>query len=356
MKWGLTKEKQRGKEVWVIKRWNPDKGCPERLPVSEFRHIRDDEAELQALIKRLNAPLTAKAQVEFKHAFIDDALVSEYLAYRRTEVHNQLVATTKVGYLRRYVLNYFIGELGVMDPGNWYQYRQEWGDFLLKSKTARSARTKKDIIYEANKFLDWLAEKRNLPTLYRHVDPLSKAQLQSVEKARRAAGEQKKRKPVEDSDWDRIVTHLPDVIAGPVFLGYFYGLRRGESLAVKLENVMDGHLFIERQMLARNRYDLPKGGKTRKVPHWFAEPFQTEYAVELAIQYDLTPAKLHKLWTALMDRLKLDYDFHDLRHTFINKAMHKAKRPKVVQKAAGHASIVTTDGYTHDSDELDDAA
>lgn len=356
MKWGLTRETQRGKETWTIKRWNPDKGCPERLPVSEYRHIRENEAELQALVKRLNAPLSAKSKVEFKHAFIDEALIAEYLEYRLTEVHNQSVAVTKVGYLRRYALNYFIGELDVMDPANWHQYRREWGEFLIKSKTARSARTKKDIIYEVNKFLDWLAEKRNLPTLYRHVEPLSKSQLQSVEKSRRAAGEQKKRRPVEDAHWDLIVASLPEQIAGPVFLGYFYGLRRGESLAVKPDNVTDTHLFIERQMSARNKYGLPKGGKTRKVPHWFAEPFQTEYAVELAISYDITPTKLHKLWKALMGSLKLDYDFHDLRHTFINKAMHKAKRPKVVQKAAGHASLVTTDGYTHDSDDLDEAA
>jgi integrase len=54
-----------------------------------------------------------------------------------------------------------------------------------------------------------------------------------------------------------------------------------------------------------------------------------------------------------MDELDFNYDFHDLRHTFITKAI-SAYPPRDVQLAAGHKSIETTMRYAHDNRNLDD--
>lgn len=39
--------------------------------------------------------------------------------------------------------------------------------------------------------------------------------------------------------------------------------------------------------------------------------------------------------------------FHDLRHTFLSRLARQGVAPAHIQKVAGHASITTTERYTH---------
>ncbi len=61
------------------------------------------------------------------------------------------------------------------------------------------------------------------------------------------------------------------------------------------------------------------------------------------------PDTFSKRWAEFMGSLDLDYDVHDIRHTWITKAIRQpGVVPRDVQLAAGHESISTTEGYLHD--------
>jgi hypothetical protein len=84
MRWSLFKERQRGKDVWVIRRWRNGKN--ERLPAKKYRLIKDNYEELVALVKRLNKPIDLREKVDFQHAFINEALLNDY----EVELHNSI--------------------------------------------------------------------------------------------------------------------------------------------------------------------------------------------------------------------------------------------------------------------------
>lgn len=59
-----------------------------------------------------------------------------------------------------------------------------------------------------------------------------------------------------------------------------------------------------------------------------------------------------ELWRDLMTALGYTYDFHDLRHSFITRAIRE-KNSRDVQLAAGHKHLMTTMGYAHDDRDQD---
>jgi integrase len=357
MKWGLTTEKQRGVERFVIKRWNPRLARPERLAVTEYQHIRDDENELRAYIKRLNAPLAAKTKVDFKHAFIDDELLSEYLEFLQTKISTQSVALTQFNYLKKYVLDFFIGQMDLMNPNDWYAAsKTKWAQFLLNHDVVRAAKTKRDVVIEANRFLGWLAERREGEIKFKRLEPFTRKRLQSVEAQRLHDGEVSERKLISFKHWRRIYKALPDSIRAQSLLGYHYGLRRAETLGVLPGDVKRGYLSVDRQLGKKGDKFIhapTKGKMVRKVPHWGVRAARSHQWVEQVQDNIMSPWQLTKAWRQLMDRLGFDYDFHDLRHTFITRAMRKYK-PRDVQMAAGHKHISVTMQYLHDDRTMED--
>jgi integrase len=65
------------------------------------------------------------------------------------------------------------------------------------------------------------------------------------------------------------------------------------------------------------------------------------------------PDVLSHRWISLMEKLGLDYTFHELRHTFITRARAQYNA-REVQLAAGHANITTTERYSHDHRKFDE--
>jgi integrase len=348
--WGLTQEKQKsGITTFVIKRWDTEKKRPVRLPVQEYAHIRDDEKELREFVKRLNAPLSAQRKVEFRHAFINEALLEKYLKYLKTQIATQSVAITNFNYLKKYVLGYFIGQCDLMDPNDWthIEHQTNWGDYLLNHKEVRAAKTKRTIVSEANRFLYWLAEMRGKEVRYKKMQPLTKSQLKTVEAVRILKGENSQRKLIPDDHWKRIEANLPAHLMANANLGYHYGLRRSETLGVQVQNVKLGYLRLERQLIKIGVYGPLKGKLARKVDHWFTSVKNTHKWVKVAEANPMHPTTLSTEWAEFMKSLGYDYDFHDLRHTFITKAVRK-HNVRDVQLAAGHKHISVTMGYLHD--------
>lgn len=353
--WGLTKEKQRGIGRWVITQWNPEKRRPDRLPVSQYEHIRDDEEKLREYVKRLNAPLTAKTKVDFKHAFINDDLIESYREFLHTRIRTVSVVTTNVNYLKEHFLKYFIGKLDLMNPQDWVEIdaQTKWAGYLLNSKTIRAAKTKRDVVIEANRFMGWLSEKRPKELRFKKMEPLTKKRLDSIDAERELRGETQTRKMIQDSDWKTIRKGIPKHIRAQVFLGYHYGLRLAETLGGLPGDVKKGYLSVDRQLRKLGVHGILKGKMRRKVNHWFSEA-KDAYGWVAEVQGNLMhPATLSGEWRTYMDSIGMDYDFHDLRHTFITKAT-RLHNIRDVQLAAGHKHISTTMAYLHDDRTLED--
>lgn len=353
MRWSLFKEKLRGRTQWVIRRWHA--GRNERLPLSKYRRIREDPAALEELVKRLNAPITCKEKVEFKHAFISPTLLDEYMRYLTAQIPSISGARQEFSALRRHFLNYFIGKLDLMNPLDWHRVHEtQWAEYLLSKAAPRAAKTKRDIVIAANRFMSWLHKQRpeEVPPL--EFKPLSKAKYRDIEANRELKKEVKERRMITPHDWKVIEIRLKKSDIRPfVYLSYYYGLRRAETLGVQPGDTKQGYLSIVRQLSAIDLHKPLKGKEARRVPHWFASPQISYQLVEEACAAQMNPSTLTHKWATLMDKLNLNYDFHDLRHTFITRAirLHPARD---VQLAAGHKDIRTTMGYAHDDRTMDD--
>jgi integrase len=346
VRWGLYRDRGR----WVIRRGK------ERLPTAKYHRIRHDELLLREYVDRLNAPLRVKEAVKFKHAFISPALLAEYQEWLEAQIPTKRNAQCEYTYLEEYFLNYFIGQLNLSNPLDWFSvHATKWAKFLLSDVAPKSAKTKRAIVQAANRFMGWLHKKRpeEVPPLV--FQPLSRAVYKDIEAARQMRGERKERRAISDVHWKEIRRSLSEEPIRPlVLLGYFYGLRRSECLGVRPEDVRQGHLCVERQLGKLGTYFPPKGRGPRKVPHWFARASDAYAWAEDLQKALMHPDTLTDRWNALMVALDLDYDFHDLRHTFITKSVRKHPVADVMY-AAGHKDLKTTSRYVHDARPSDDA-
>jgi len=353
MKWLIQKERQKNGIVRnVIRRWNGNKF--ERLAVKKYQSIRDNDEELRRFVMRLNAPLILKEKVDFKHAFIDDHLLSDYLDFLLVKIPTESTARTEFGYLKNYFLNYFIVVLNLHSPSDWFtQADSKWATYLLSKDCPKSAKTKRDIINAANRFIKWLHKRRPNEFEIQTLEPISRAKFQEIEAKRLKNEEVLIRQVVPDSDLDKILKNAPDEISCYVHLIARYGLRRAEALGFKITDVKKGYLSVERQQDRIGDYKILKGKENRKTPHWYATPKQAHAWITAAQSRSIHKRTLSEKWSELMTKLGMSYHLHDLRHTFITKAVRQHE-PRDVQLAVGHKDLRITMGYLHDDRGLED--
>ncbi len=167
----------------------------------------------------------------------------------------------------------------------------------------------------------------------------------------------------------------------PVLLALMTGMRRGEILALRWQNV-DLHRSILRvvesleQTRAGLRLKAPKNDRHRAItlPGFAVEELrrlkrqQAEELLMLGIRQSghtlvcgrgdgqlLQPQSLTHQFTRLIGRIKdlPRVRFHDLRHSHATQLLGRGIHPKIAQERLGHASITTTlDLYSHVSDTM----
>jgi integrase len=362
-RWVLHKETQRGKTRFVIRRWVVvnGKGTTERLPVKQYRSIRDDESELKLFVIRLNErskEIRTKDAVVIKHAFISPALLDSYRDFLLAQIPTRAKALAEYQYLVKYFLGFFISRKNLPDPLQWHKiHKTDWASYLESKEVPPATGTKKQIIQAANKFIRWLHDQRpqECPPLV--FEPFSRAKFRAIEAQRRLSGEVEEGRYISEEDWDTICNALSGRLRGFVLLAYSYGLRIGETLGIALQDVKQGYLSIERQLLripdGEPVYGPLKGRDPRKVPHWCCSPNEVYTWVSAIESSRMHKDTLGRLWGKLMEDLGLAYEFHDLRHTWITR-MLRVQNSRDVQLAAGHRSIETTMGYAHDDRVMDD--
>jgi integrase len=390
MKWVLKKEKQRGVERYIIRCW--ENGKPKRLPTEQYRRIRDDYEKLVEFVKRLNAPYELKMKVDYKHAFINDALIEDYREYLETKITGDGLVGTEIHYLKAYFLHYFLTLKGIIDPSKWIDLETKWITYLLKNpegpekfegrlKGIKAETTKRKVIAAANRFMHWLHKRRPEEIPLVKFETIGKAKFNAIKDQRRLDEETKEHVYIPKKDLDLILNKMPANLAPFVMMMLRYGLRLSEALGVQNGDVKKDHFFLQRQLKKvgklqddgtrlGQKFGPPKGRKTRRIPHWFSTNAEAYKWVQEAQKYITDSRGLWERWRLHTEPRNLHhYTFHDLRHTWTTDAVRIEKvekdgnkttvtsiNPREVQLAAGHKNLSTTMGYLHDDRSLDDDA
>jgi integrase len=376
-RWVIVQEKDGDRSIPRVRRWviYPDgKKVYERYAVKKYAHLRGNLKELQNFVIRLNgedpAERRAKLAIKFKHAYISPELLNEYLEHVLTQVPSRKHALNEFSNIQRYFFGFFIVKMNMADPLKWHRHQNVWAKALLNKidgddiffeekwrlfpkDEVRGEKTLRAIVNGANRFMAFLHQRRpdEVPPL--RFNPITRAGYKELEARRRMNGETVDRKFIKDEDWKIISKEMPEDIAPWIWLSYYYGLRRSESMAIDPTCIRKDCLKAVRQLTSlpephRPGYGPLKGRKERRIPHWFCEPM-IAYNWVSKIGPLMHPDTFSKRWTEYMSKLGFDYDIHDIRHTWTTKAIRlKEVVPRDVQLAAGHESIETTMGYLHD--------
>lgn len=344
---------------YVIRRRMGDK--QPRYPRAKYAHCTT-LAEVEAFCTRLNHEegRKAKERVEIQTAFIPQAIMDAFrdmlaVAVPNEKDFNYLYETV----LKSYFLKFFVTTLSLPDPKQWHKNQERWGAALLGKHEhtifdmAPSAKTLKTTIQLANRFMKFLNQK--MPEEYPLVElsPLSKAAIKEHE-ANRLLLKESTNSFISDDDWLTIEVSLPSNIGCYIQLMYYYGLRRSETLGfTSTDAVKRAHLNIDAQLASLSVGIKPlKGRKSRKTPHWFGNPQLAYDLIRDSLFDKMHPDTLSLHWETLMDKLGMSYHTHDLRRTFITRAL-RLYVPRDVQLAVGHEDLRTTMRYAQDDRDMD---
>ncbi len=330
----------------------------QRYPIEKYRSIRENPEELKKLILRLNYEINrqdhAKKSIQLRHAFIDDQLLTQYRELLYTQISNPSSAGTEFLYVYKYFLFFFIHESQIVNPVEWHRiHKTSWASWLIKN--TRSVQTKKHIVQAANKFMEWLHIQRPSEVPPLKFQPFTKARIKEMKASRRVKGEERVHQVITDSHWKIILATLPNDLKGAINLYYHFGLRRSEALGLKLTDIKKDFLYVERQLIGlpegEPKYGPPKGRDARAVPYWQGTPdLAYQWVSEIILMH---PRTISSKWEKYMLKLKMSYELHDFRHTWITKQVNTQTIPRLVQLAAGHKNIETTMGYVHNNNKFD---
>lgn len=372
--WGdyfLAKEKTK----YVIRRYvvivdgDKKKKSSVRYPFAKWKHLKSKE-ELENLVVRLNGRENRKKiqAIKQKLAFLPTNVLEEFRELLENEIPTGKDARYHYKNLHRYFLKFFVELCGLVDPNEWKSKQALWGLALLRRLPSEqkqfnifeeemSYKTIKGLIHLANRFMVFIHEKNSQEIPLYKFNPISNAMLKDY-LARQEMKSESVGQFISDADWKKIDKSLPADIGCFVRLGYYYGLRRGETLGLQESDVRRGHLSIERQISktdgkGNSEFKPLKDRDFRKAPHWFITTEEAYDLVEESLGKRIHPDTLGTKFAEFMREMKMDYELHDLRRTFITRALDEHK-PKEVMWASGHANIETLLRYLRDDRQSDD--
>lgn len=344
-KWAVTKRKDGTKRIRRYRKVN-DKIVWESYPTEKFEGYSDQE--IHALLNKLNATLVieeneAKARYDFDYSYINKLTISEFEKHLSNLINDKNHITTSMTILNEYTFNFFIHKMKVPDPNKWLKFEDNFVTFLLKDK--KSTSYLKRIIQTTNRFLKFLHKKYPNEVNLIVLEPISKVKFKNQDTDERL-------KYISEAQYNVICEKIDSQLLIPFKISYHFGLRCAEVLGLEAKDVFEDCLDVNRQLIKLEpiKNTGPLKNKTkRSVPYWFASPEDIyEWIESMTLMH---PDTLSRKFALEMERLKLPFEFHDLRRTFITRAL-RSYNIRDVQLAAGHSDLKTTMLYAQDDRQL----
>jgi integrase len=151
---------------------------------------------------------------------------------------------------------------------------------------------------------------------------------------------------------DDLKTHSPH-LRPLVETALLTGMRRGELLSLKWEQISNGFIYLEAAMV--------KSGKGRQIPvnDRLAEVLkEVRRGNQLKSEFVFCDSQgrrfyaVKRSFTSACRRAGIEaFRFHDLRHTFASRLVMRGASLKAVQELLGHADLKMTMRYAHLSHE-----
>ena len=136
-----------------------------------------------------------------------------------------------------------------------------------------------------------------------------------------------------------------------VFLSYSSGMRIGELLNLKVEDI-----DFERQMIhvrgakgRKDRYTILSDNMMRLLRSYYSNFRPRDYLFEGHYGGKYNASSVGKFWKRALKEamVKHNFTFHSLRHSFATHLLENGTDIRYIQQLLGHSSSRTTEIYTH---------
>ncbi|MGB9892740.1 tyrosine-type recombinase/integrase [Thermodesulfovibrio yellowstonii] len=179
---------------------------------------------------------------------------------------------------------------------------------------------------------------------------IDEATFKKIDKVKPLKGETKRLRYLNQEEIQRLLSHCDNYLYSIVFTALNTGMRRGEILNLKWENIdlKNGLILLEKTKNGERR-EIPMNEslKTLFRQLYTQRRLDTDYVfINPNTGTRLTEFK-RSFATALKKAGIRDFTFHDLRHTFASQLVMAGVDLRTVQELLGHKTITMTLRYAH---------
>ncbi|WP_297212717.1 MULTISPECIES: tyrosine-type recombinase/integrase [Thermodesulfovibrio] len=179
---------------------------------------------------------------------------------------------------------------------------------------------------------------------------ITEQQLKAVRKVKPLKGEVSRLRFLSEEEIQNLLSHCDNYLYPIVFTALNTGMRRGEILNLKWDNVdfRTGFIYLEKTKNGYRR-EIPMNESLKALMRqlYTQRRLDTDYIfINPKTGTRLTEFK-RSFATALKKAKIRDFRFHDLRHTFASQLIMKGADLKTVQELLGHRTLAMTLRYSH---------
>ena len=211
---------------------------------------------------------------------------------------------------------------------------EQWqGERLKKNKPSTVNRITSCLKHMVNKGVEW--------------GMASEETLKAVRKVKLLQGENKRLRYLTNEEFQRLLDYCAPHLKPIVLVAVHSGMRKGEILKLKWEQVDIRHNFILLDKTKNGeRREIPINGTLKELFASMPGSLESEYVF---VDKDGNPYGDIKrsFHTALKKAGIRDFHFHDLRHTFASHLVMTGVDLTSVKELLGHKSLTMTLRYAH---------
>jgi integrase len=325
-----------------------------------------NESAAEAAVDALRLDINQKTPQQLIKNITLETLVNHYRQHELPDIFNKTkpratdedrksyaTQVTYEGYLKKWILPRWravrIGEIRAVEVERWLK------TLCFPKTTVPLARGSK-------------AKIRNIMSaLYSHAIRWEWAEKNPITSVRQSAKRQNAPDILTPEEIVAILKELPDPLRSMIELDAFTGLRRGELLGLRWEDIDFENLIIHvrRSIVAMvegapkteaSQKDIPLDAQTaQSLLAWrqrCSYPLETDWVFGSPHRKGKQPYWPGPLWrlygkpAVARAQVNKDVSYHTFRHTFGTLLNANGENPKVVQELLRHASLkVTTDVY-----------